>query len=60
MNRITRFTMIMASAAMVMGCADRNREKVPAINLSDLDTTCSPAVDFYQYATFSMRIPKTD
>lgn len=36
---------------MVMGCADRNREKVPAINLSDLDTTCSPAVDFYQYAT---------
>lgn len=43
--------MIMASAAMVMGCADRNREKVPAINLSDLDTTCSPAVDFYQYAT---------
>ena len=30
---------------------DRKREKVPAINLADMDTTVSPAKDFYQYTT---------
>ncbi len=42
--------MIMASAVAV-GCSGGNREKVPAIDLADLDTTCSPAKDFYQYTT---------
>ncbi len=50
MNRFTKIAMIMASA-VAAGCAGGNREKVPAIDLSDLDTTCSPAKDFYQYTT---------
>ena len=45
-------TMLMASAVMAAGCtAGGNTEKVKAIDLSYLDTTCSPAQDFYQYAT---------
>ena len=41
----------MAATALAAGCAEGNRERVKAIDLSYLDTTVSPAVDFYQYAT---------
>ncbi len=39
------------SAALVLAGCGGTREKVPAIDLSNLDTTVSPKVDFYQYST---------
>ena len=51
MNKLTKLTMIMATTVLAAGCAGGNHEKVKAIDLSDLDTTCSPAKDFYQYTT---------
>ena len=42
--------LMMATAIAFMACGQK-QEKVPAIDLSNLDTTVSPAVDFYQYAT---------
>lgn len=42
---------LMMSAVMVMAGCGTKQEKVPAINLSDLDTTVSPGEDFYQYST---------
>ena len=51
MEKITKLTMIMASVAvMAAGCAGNKGVKV-GIDRSYLDTTVSPAVDFYQYAT---------
>ena len=44
-------TMLMASALMAAGYSGGNTDKVKGIDLSYLDTTCSPAKDFYQYAT---------
>ena len=41
--------MMMAIAA-ITSCAPKG-EKAPALDLSDLDTTVSPKVDFYKYAT---------
>lgn len=41
---------IMASAALMAGCGAR-QEKVPAIDLANLDTTVSPGEDFYRYST---------
>ncbi len=49
MNKV--MTMLMASALMAAGYSGGNTEKVKGIDLSYLDTTCSPAKDFYQYAT---------
>ena len=43
--------MLMAATAMATGCAESQHGKVSGIDLSYLDTTCSPAKDFYQYAT---------
>ena len=42
--------LIMLSALALASCGQK-REKVPAINLADMDTTVSPAKDFYQYTT---------
>ena len=43
---------IMASALAMAACGPKQQvEKVPAIDLANLDTTVSPAVDFYQYST---------
>lgn len=42
--------LMMAIAIAFMACGQK-QEKVPAIDLSNLDTTVPPAVDFYQYAT---------
>ena len=43
---------MMASALAVAACGPKQQvEKVPAIDLANLDTTVSPAVDFYQYST---------
>ena len=33
------------------GCTGMQRQRVPALDLTDLDTSVSPAVDFYKYAT---------
>ena len=38
------------AAASLCGCASKT-EKVPAIDLTNLDTTVSPGEDFYAYAT---------
>lgn len=52
MNRLSKITMLMASSAVIAaGCSGGSHEKVAAIDLSYLDTTVSPAVDFYHYAT---------
>ena len=40
----------MLSALALASCGQK-REKVPAINLADMDTTVSPVKDFYQYTT---------
>lgn len=41
---------IMAAAMVLAGCGSR-QEKVPAIDLANLDTSVSPGEDFYQYST---------
>lgn len=42
---------IMAMALMITACGSRERETVPAINLSWFDTTVTPGQDFYRYST---------
>ena len=43
---------IMAAAALaIAACGNQTREKVPAFDLSNLDTAVSPGADFYAYAT---------
>ena len=42
----------MASALAMAACGPKQQvATVPAIDLANLDTTVSPAVDFYQYST---------
>lgn len=44
--------LIMASVALLASCGQGTQApKVPALDMSNLDPTVSPAVDFYQYAT---------
>lgn len=43
--------MLMAVAAMAASCTGGKQAKISGIDLSYLDTTVSPATDFYQYAT---------
>jgi len=38
-------------ALALAGCAAQPQAKVPAIDLTSLDTTVAPGADFYQYAT---------
>lgn len=46
----------MAALAMLCSCANQeNQEKVPGIDLRNLDTSISPAEDFYAYATNGWR-----
>ena len=49
--KIKFIAMILASAALAASCAEQNREKVPAFDLENLDTSVAPGADFYQYAT---------
>ena len=44
-----KYFLLMTSVLMLAACGPR-REVVKAIDLTDLDTTASPKVDFYQYA----------
>ncbi len=39
------------AAAMVFAACSTKQEKVPAIDLANLDTSVSPGEDFYQYST---------
>ncbi len=44
--------MVFATTLLLTNCGVSSTEtEVPAINLSNLDTTTPPSVDFYQYAT---------
>ncbi|MCQ2133465.1 MAG: M13 family metallopeptidase [Bacteroidales bacterium] len=43
--------LIMAAAMVIAGCGAKQDEKVPAIDLANLDTTVAPGEDFYQYST---------
>ncbi|MCQ2147232.1 MAG: M13 family metallopeptidase [Bacteroidales bacterium] len=45
-----RIIMMLLPIAILASCGTKT-EKTPAIDLANLDTTVSPAVDFYQYAT---------
>ncbi|MGN0189556.1 MAG: M13 family peptidase, partial [Candidatus Cryptobacteroides sp.] len=48
----TNFYVIMAAALLASACNSRQAgEKVPAIDLANLDTTVAPGQDFYAYAT---------
>ena len=42
---------IMAAAMVLAGCGEKQVEKVPAIDLANLDTSVAPGEDFYQYST---------
>lgn len=42
---------IMATAMVLAGCGEKQVEKVPAIDLANLDTSVAPGEDFYQYST---------
>lgn len=41
----------MAAAMVLAGCGEKQVEKVPAIDLANLDTSVAPGEDFYQYST---------
>ena len=44
--------LIAAIAALsLVGCNRNAVQKVPALDLANLDTTVAPGEDFYQYAT---------
>ena len=45
-----KFLVMMLPLMMALAC-ESGREKVPAIDLSNLDTTVAPGQDFYKYAT---------
>ena len=45
-----KILLIMAAASVIAACGQK-QAKVPAIDLSNLDPSVSPAVDFYQYST---------
>ena len=45
-----KFFLIMAATLTFAACGPE-QAKVPAIDLTNFDTSVSPAVDFYQYAT---------
>ncbi len=42
---------LFATLAFMAACNDNNTGKVPAIDLSNFDTSTTPAEDFYRYAT---------
>ena len=44
-----KIALVMISVLALAGCA--RKSVAPALDLTDLDTTASPKVDFYQYAT---------
>ena len=44
-----KYLMLMIPFMMLAGCQN-NTEKVPAIDLANLDTSVAPGEDFYQYA----------
>jgi len=51
-RNMKKYILIMASVLAMAACGQvQEQQKTPAINLANLDTTVSPAVDFYKYST---------
>lgn len=49
--KMKRTLLTLTTALLIMGCSNKENEKVPAFSLSNLDTTVLASADFYQYAT---------
>ena len=47
---------IMIPLMMLAACQNKTGEKVPAIDLANLDTSVSPGEDFYKYATHGWQL----
>ena len=41
---------------LTLAACQPKTEKIPALDLSNLDTTCSPGQDFYKYATYGWQV----
>jgi len=48
--------LILLTAMTLVSCATSETGKVPALNLSNIDTTYSPSDDFYEYATHGWQV----
>ena len=46
-----KLPILMISLCALAACGPKGSQHAPALDLTDLDTTTSPKVDFYQYAT---------
>ena len=46
-----KLSILMISLCALAACGPKGVQHAPALDLTDLDTTASPKVDFYQYAT---------
>ena len=46
-----KLSILMISLCALAACGPKGVQHAPALDLTDLDTTTSPKVDFYQYAT---------
>ncbi len=50
-SEVMKKALILMMTTLAFAACGQKQVKVPAIDLSNLDTTVSPAVDFYQYST---------
>ena len=50
-DNMKKVFVIMAAALFIGACGQKGQDKVPALDMSYLDTTVSPGEDFYRYAT---------
>ena len=51
-----KLILFMFPLIMLASCQNKAGEKVPAINLDNLDTSVAPGEDFYKYATHGWQV----